>query len=565
MQQWKIQGKLKHQKREAREEEVISLLLRNRDISKTQEKNFFNPQNPFDIKLKELDLDKHQVKSAIQKITTVLDKKEMIVVYGDYDADGICGTAIIWEVLNKFTSRVMPYLPNRTEEGYGLSKKGIDAVIKEYNPSLIITVDNGVTAKAAVEYANKQGIEVIITDHHVFGSEKPKPLALVHSTKISGTAVAWFLCRELIAIKKSVVNTGELLEKLALGAIGTVSDVLPLLDINRSIVYYGLGEIRKTRRPGLKALLFEAGIESNGIDTYHISYIIGPRINASGRITHALDSLRLLCTKSYSRAKDLAVKLGVTNRKRQKITEETLLHARDYVSKGYVKGKTKLLFASHSSYNQGIIGLVAGKLAEEFYRPAIVIAEGPTLSKASARSISGFNIISAIRQSASLLVDCGGHPMAAGFTIETTKISQFKKEFSVLAEKKLTADLLIKSIKVDCELNLPDITLSLYKKLEKFKPFGLGNPEPHFTTKNLQVLEARLVGKDGKHLKLRLADDQEKEINAIAFGKGEYYSKLNIKSEKSLMIDIVYTLIKNDWNGERLELKVKNIILNKKG
>lgn len=554
MSNWKILGKIKKKNLPEREEEMIGVLLKNRKITSSEEKNFFNPPNPLEIKLKKIGLAEKEINKAVKRIKSAIKNTESIVIYGDYDADGICATAILWEVLNKFTKKVMPYLPHRLEEGYGLSIKGIDAIIKEYQAKLIITVDCGITAQEAVLYAKKKQIDVIVTDHHLPPPKKPKALSIIHTTKISGAAVAWFLGRELLK-KLGKKYLRELEEKLSLVAIGTISDVLPLLGINRSLVFWGLDFLRKTQRPGLKALFQDAGIKALEIDSYHIAFVIGPRINATGRLTHALDSLRLLCTKSFQRGRELAGKLGFTNRQRQKITEETFFHAQDYLEKTKDSKKEKLIFISHQSYNQGVIGLVAGKLAEKYYRPAVVISQGETYSKASARSIAGLNIISAIRETSQLLVDCGGHPMAAGFTVETVKIRELKKKLTEIIEEKLTDDLLIKSINVDCEVTLSDLTLALYQKLEKFKPYGLGNPEPLFATKDLTLLEARLVGKGGKHLKLRLTDDQGKEINAIAFSKGEFYSKLS----KEKNINIIYTLTINDWNGKNIEMKVKEI------
>lgn len=554
MSAWKILGSLKQKKE--REEEIINILLKNRGINSDKDKKeFFNPISPSKLSLDHVGISQKEIDKGIKRIINSINNNESIVIYGDYDADGICATAILWETLHKYHKGVMPYLPHRIDEGYGLSKKGIDNVIKEYNPKLIITVDNGVTAWKEIEYAKEKGIDIIVSDHHVIPKKKPKPFALIHTTKVSGSGVSWFIAREFLSAKQ------ELEEKLSLSVIGTVSDVLPVIGINRSIVAYGLEQLRKTTRPGFKAIFQEAGVYQKEISSYHIGYIIGPRINASGRISHALDSLRLLCTKSSARAKKLALLLGATNRQRQKITQATLLHAREFVAKKYGSTLTKnnkFLFVYDESYNQGVIGLVAGKLVEEFYRPTIVISIGDTYSKASARSIGGFNIISAIRETQELLVDCGGHPMAAGFTVETVKIERLKKKLDSVFKEKLADELLTRSIKVDCEVSLADITNSLYDKLNQFNPYGLGNPEPLFVTKGLQVKEARLVGREKKHLKLIVADTNGTQFNTIAFGLSSFYPKLS----KDSLIDIVYTITKNDWNGEKLELKVRDLQIN---
>lgn len=572
MSAWKILGSLKQKKE--REEEIINILVKNRGINSSKDKKiFFNPPHPSKLTLTEVGISQRELKRGVKRIIKAIKKNEFIVIYGDYDADGICATAILWETLHKYHKGVMPYLPHRIDEGYGLSKKGIDNVIKEYNPKLIITVDNGVTAWKEIEYAKEKGIDIIVSDHHVIPKKKPKPFALIHTTKVSGSGVSWFIAREFLKDKKNSnlnLEVPTLLgrdpdrivgEKLSLSVIGTVSDVLPVIGINRSIVAYGLEQLRKTTRPGFKAIFQEAGVYQKEISSYHIGYIIGPRINASGRISHALDSLRLLCTKSSARAKKLALLLGATNRERQKITQATLLHAREFVAKKYGSTLTKnnkFLFVYDESYNQGVIGLVAGKLVEEFYRPTIVISIGDTYSKASARSIGGFNIISAIRETQELLVDCGGHPMAAGFTVETLNLERLKKKLDSVFKEKLADELLTRSIKVDCEVSLADITNSLYDKLNQFNPYGLGNPEPLFVTRGLLVSQARLVGRDGKHLKLIIADTNGTQFNAIAFGLSNFYPKLS----KDCLVDIVYTITKNDWNGEKLELKVKDLSVN---
>lgn len=552
MSDWKILSSLKQTQKKEKEEEIINVLLKNRGINSSQDKKlFFNPAHPSKLTLNEVGISESELKKGVKRIIKAIKNNEFIVVYGDYDADGICATAILWETLHKYHKGVMPYLPNRIDEGYGLSKKGIDNIVKEYSPKLIITVDHGVTASEEIEYAKEKGIDIIVSDHHVIPKKKPKPYALIHTTKVGGAGVSLFLAREFL--KDTNVE-----EKLSLCAIGTVSDVLPLIGVNRSIVSYGLEELKKTTRVGLKALFSEAGIKQTELSTYHLGYIIGPRINASGRITHALDSLRLLCTKSSAKARELALLLSSTNRQRQKITETTLLHARGFVVKNYGLSLTKsnkLLFVYDDSYNQGIIGLVAGRLVEEFYRPTIVLSVGKTYAKASARSISGFNIISAIRETQELLIDCGGHPMAAGFTVETVKIERLKKKLNSVFKEKLADNLLIRVIKVDCEISLTDITSPLYDKLTQFQPFGPGNPEPLFTTKGLQVKEARLVGRDRKHLKLVVEDTNGNQFNAIAFGLSSFYPKLT----KDGLVNIVYSITKNDWNGERLELKIRDI------
>ena len=487
---------------------------------------------------------------AISRIHKAIRDKESIVVYADYDADGICAGAIMWETLWKLGARVMPYIPHRVEEGYGLSEKGIDAVREQFDPALIITVDHGITAWEKVAYAKKLGIEVIITDHHV----KPKKLPdclIVHTAETSGSGVSWLVARALSEEAP-----------IELAAIGTVADLLPLTDLNRAIVKQGMDSIGKTKRVGLKALIEEAGITK--VDTYAISHMLAPRLNAMGRLEHALDALRLLCTKDEVKAKLLAEKLGLTNRERQKLTEETVFHARDLFHKSFQSPKQhkKLIFLSHESYNPGIIGLVAGRLVEEFYRPAIVLSIGDGFAKASARSIPGFNIVEAIRSCSELLVDVGGHPMAAGFTVEKKNIEKLKSKLEKLAEKELDDEKLTRVLKIDAEITLELVTEKLWKELQKLAPFGIGNPEPVFATRGVKVVDTRLVGKEGKHLKLRISSPKSPKlprllsIDAIAFNFGSLQGQLR----EGMTVDLAYSIDMNVWNGRRsVQLKVKDI------
>lgn len=283
--------------------------------------------------------------------------------------------------------------------------------------------------------------------------------------------------------------------------------------------------------------------------------MLAPRLNAMGRLEHALDALRLLCTSDGTKATLLAQKLGLTNKERQQLTEDTVVHAHTILPD---KSK-KLIFIAHESYNQGIIGLVAGKLAEEYYRPAIVVSIGDGFSKASARSIPGFNIIDAIRTFSDLLVDAGGHPMAAGFTVETKNLGKLQKKLEALAEKELDEEKLTRVLKVDMEIPLTAVKETLWKKIQQFAPFGMGNFEPVFASRGVTVSDVRLIGATRKHLKLKiLAPDLSAPLDAIGFSMAGVYGKL--KPDKP--VDIAYTIDMNEWNGRRqLQLKLKDILV----
>lgn len=538
MKKWQISAK-------GKTGDIISVLLNNRGLTTKKEiENFLHPKDPQKLTAADVGIDPVSLRKGLARIQKAIKAKESIVVYADYDADGITAGAIMWETVRRLGGQIMPYIPHRVEEGYGLSVKGIDAVIEQYKPKLIITVDHGITAAEKVEYAKSKGIDVVVTDHHVKPKKLPK-CTIIHTTQLCGAGISWFVANALLEDKEGLIG---------LAAIGTIADLVPLIGPNRSIAKYGLEAINKRTHIGLDALIKDAGLTKGEIATYDISHMLAPRLNAMGRLVHAMDALRLLCTRQEDKAMLLARKLGLTNKERQQLTVDTTIHAKDIVkSRGEVK---KLLFVSHESYNPGVIGLVAGKLVEAYYRPAIVLSRGEVVSKASARSIAGFNIVEAIRTCSDILIDVGGHPMAAGFTVETKYLDKLQDRLEELAEKELTEEKLMRALHIDAELLLTAVTEKLWSAMRDFEPFGFGNPEPVFATSGVTVDDARLVGADGKHLKLRIADESGITIDAIAFGMGEFYPKL--RPDKP--IDIAYSVDMNVWNGSRkLQLKIKDI------
>ena len=554
---WRVLTKIKSKKPKDRQEEIIKSLLKNRGLkTKSQQEKFLNPLKPSSLTLKELAISAREIKKALNRIKKAIEKKEEVIVYGDFDADGICGTAILWEALAQKGAKVLPYIPDRIKEGYGLNNQTLKR-LKEEKPdlSLIITVDQGIVAHKQVDFARRLGLEVIITDHHQPAKRKPKAEAIVHTTSLAGAGVAWILAREM-GIKK----TASCLE---LAAIGTIGDLLSMVGPSRSLVKFGLEEINQTERPGILALLKAAGIEKGKIGAYEVGFMIAPRLNAMGRMENALDSLRLLCTRDPERAGRLAQKLEETNRRRQKEMEESASRAKELVLSQYPEIKQsaspKLIYIEDESYQEGIIGLIASKLVDEFYRPAIVIARRKEYSKASARSISGFNVIEAIRVASDLLVDSGGHPMAAGFTVETKHIGLVGEKISQVAESQLDRRKLVKTLKVDCEVFLTDLTFNLYEKIGQFSPFGVGNPQPVFVTRKARAVEARLVGAGNQHLKLKINSSEVKSgFGAIGFGLGSFYARLS--PEKP--VDVAYNLVVNKWDGkEKLELRLKDLRL----
>lgn len=539
-------------------ESIIDILLKNRGIfSSEDEEIFFHPQIEA-VSIESVGLQKESFLKAVYRIQTAIKKKQSIVVYTDYDADGICSGAIMWETLYFLGAKIMPYVPNRMSEGYGLSTIGIENVKKQFNPQLIITVDHGIAAYHQIEYAKKLGIDVIILDHHLLPTRVPDAYAIIHTTKLSATGITWLFCNELKFIMKKEKN---LYENLDLAALATIADLVPLTGFNRAIAKLGLEQLKKTRRIGLEALMLEAQLVKEDIDMYKVGHVLAPRINAIGRLEHAIDALRLLCTNNRERAKLLAKSLSSINRTRQRLTEESVSFARQMVlaENEYKiiakKEKNKIIILSHASFPEGIIGLIAGKLVEEFYLPAVVIAEKETYSKASVRSIIGYDIVKALQEVADILVNIGGHPMAAGFTIETNKIVLLKQRLQKKAVEDITDEVLQKLLKIDMEIPLGEINYQLVEQIKLLSPFGMGNLEPLFCTNDLQVVGIKFLGQQKKHIKLRLKQNNT-IIDGIGFNMGNLFNSISVGSN----IKAAYSISENKWNNHvDLQLYLRDV------
>lgn len=531
---------------------LIDVLLENRGIKlEKDKKEFIKPIDPMGIKLESLGVKSTEISKAIERIKKAKKDNEHVIIYGDYDADGITGTATLWETIHDLGIFVLPHIPERFSEGYGLNLESVKRLKKD-DPklSLIITVDHGITAGEKVNELKKMGIDMIITDHHQKGDMPPKPLALIYTPEVSGSALSWFFSRE-VAKGLGLENHKEKIEeRLQLAAIGTIADQLPLTGPNRSVVKFGLKALNDTKRPGLLALFKEAGITNVG--PYEVGFVIAPRINSMGRLKHGLESLRLLCTRDRVKAVQISQNIGKVNNDRQKIVEEVVTHA----LKENLE-KMNVIVLSSESYHEGVIGLAAARLVEKFYRPAIVLSVKGDIAKASARSISGFNIIEAIRKLQKYYIEGGGHPMAAGFSIEVNKIEIFTKKINALSKELLTEDVLKRKLKIDCEIDFKLVNGKLLRELELFEPTGLGNPAPTFISKGVEIMEVKSVGKTSSHLKLKVKQDDQ-FFDSIFFGGGENYSDLS----KGQIVDLVYGIEENVWNGNySIQLKVKDLRL----
>jgi len=524
------------------EDKVIKELYNLRKIS--DKEKFINP-SVSDLNIENTLISKKEIKKTINRIEKAIKNNEKIIVLGDYDVDGICASSILWETIYSKYKNVFPYIPDRFSEGYGISKKTIDNLLKKHpDTKLIITVDNGIVASRPIKYAKEKSVDVIITDHHLAGDKLPEAYAIVHTTELCGAGVAWMLASKLQFETDERIN-----EKLELAALATVTDLVPLTGFNRIILKLGLNELRKTKRVGLLELLKLARIDNKNLGVYEIGYIIGPRLNASGRLEHAMESLRLICSSDKEYVKNAALLLENTNRRRQQMVIDSFQHAKLSLM---TKNTNKIILISHESYSEGVIGLISSKLVEHFYKPAITISLKEKISKGSARSINGVNIVELLRSVSGTLSEVGGHPMAAGFSLETERIEEFYLALNKEAEK-IPDSLFERELKVDMEIPPSLITESLYRKIQEFSPFGMGNPEPVFLSKKMKIVSYKKIGNDGSHLKI-LVKNGDKIMEAIGFRMGE------IELEEKKEADLVFTIDMNTWFDKKtLQLKLKDI------
>ena len=475
---------------------------------------------------------------------------KLIAVYGDYDADGVTATALMMQLLNALGANAQPYIPNRFEEGYGLNNEAL-AELAAQDVKVVLTVDCGIRSVNEVAYGNSLGLDIIITDHHHVGEEIPPALAAINPKQLdcsypfkelAGVGLAFKLAQALIRTDSLNGHLKQARDRLHpdryldLVALGTVADLAPLYGENRKLVDKGLKALNRSLRPGLQALVNQVGMRAgSAVTAGTIGFTIGPRLNAAGRLDSALAAYDLLMSRQPPQAASLALALDQQNKKRQKLTEETVATAREVVQQD--EGQSPLYLISHPEFNPGVVGLAASRLCDEFYRPILVAEEGPEVTKGSARSIAEFHITEALDQCADLLVRYGGHAAAAGFTVETQNLSAFKTRLQQIAAKQLNIAMLRPSITVDAEINLRGVNEALVMAITTLQPFGYGNPTPRFVSRGLIIRQVKQVGHDGRHLRL-LLDDGKQRWSGIAFRQGFWIDQLSTGQP----LDIVYNL-----------------------
>lgn len=495
---------------------------------------------------------------AVARIGRAVTDDETIVVYGDFDADGVTSSVLLVEALRGLDiprRQAFAYIPDRVDEGYGLNVEALRD-LRAKGVDLVITVDCGVRALPEVDEASRLGLDMIVTDHHSLGTKLPSAVATINPKRpdsayperyLAGVGIAFKLAQ---ALKKEFGDraTFRELDLLDLVALGTVADLAPLLDENRRLVTEGLKVLNERRRPGIRALADVAGLEDTVITAESIAFGLGPRINAAGRLSHAYDAAKLLAVNNLIMARQFAEELNQLNRQRQQLTKQLCQRAEEMIDP-----EQPLLFAIDPSFNSGVVGLVASRLADQFYRPAIVVEWGDGESRGSCRSIPEFHITEALDKVASLLERHGGHAQAAGFTIRNENLEQFQREITEVAASELDLEQLAPSIPIDAELPIGEVDWALHDVLQKLEPTGYANPAPVFASRDVQLYGHRAVGQDGAHLQLWVGDGRMK-LGCIAFRQGAWAGRLPDR------IDLAYSVSVNEWNGRRdLQLVVQDI------
>jgi single-stranded-DNA-specific exonuclease len=539
---------------------IIAKILFNRQIDTPETiRQFLQPslkdlQDPFTL---------YGMDRAVDRILQALRDNEKIMVYGDYDVDGITAASLLYLVLNKLGAQVSYYLPNRLIEGYGLSVEGIKEA-SERGVTLIVSVDTGVTAVEEVKHAASLGIECILTDHHEPGEVLPEPVALVNPKQkdctysggeLSGVGVAFKVAQALY--QRLQQDQSELEEHLDLVALGTSADIVPLVGENRILTKFGIKQISRTNKPGLKSLTFVSGLMGKDIGTGQVVFILAPRINAVGRLGDAEMAIKLLTTKDERVAADIARKLDKENQRRKYIDEKTLNEALEQIRQVVDLSNDRAIILASEGWHQGVIGIVASRLVEKYHLPTIMIAIDNGEGKGSARSIPGFHLCDALKECEDLLLRYGGHKYAAGLTINPANIEKFRERMKEVSQRMLTDDDLVAKLYIDSEIELSQINDRLLDVLETFSPFGPQNMRPVFLTRNCEILgQPYCVGKNHLKMKVRKGDAV---FDVIGFGFGDWVRNL---SGRGNLVDLVYVVEYNSWNDStHIQLRLKDMKL----
>ena len=533
---------------------LLATILSNRGIVNPQDIEIFlkptryNFHDPFLMPDMEI---------AVDRIIKAIQNKQQIIIYGDYDADGITSTTVLKTFLEERGLNIATYIPNRLDEGYGLNNAALDK-IAQGNYDLMITVDCGISAISEIEYANNLGIETIITDHHEPGENIPNALAVVDAKRkdsvypcrdLAGVGVVFKLI-QAISIKLQLEEK-EYLKYLDIVCVGTISDIVPLVDENRVIAKLGLMLVEQTRNLGLKSILNYSGYKK--IDSNTISFGVAPRINASGRMGHQEDALKLFLEKNINKVNELTQKLNLYNIKRQEIEKNIYNEAVEKIEKNKLYNNN-VIVVSGEGWHHGVIGIVASKITELYFKPSILLCFEESIGTGSGRSIPGFDLHQALSKCSNNLQKFGGHAMAVGVTIQKENLKKFADQIEQIAEQSNIKEI-EPIINIDAEVNLDEVTIDYVESLQKLEPFGEGNKVPLFAVRNLKIDSIRAIS-EGKHLKLVLKNSNNL-INAIGFNIGSLAEEYKIGDK----VDVVGVLEINTFNGVKsIQINLKDIM-----
>ena len=538
---------------------LAQLLIRRGITTESAAKRFFRPQladliNPF--LMKDMDV-------AVDRLNDAMGRKERILVYGDYDVDGCTAVALVYKFLQQFYSNVDYYIPDRYDEGYGVSKKGLEYA-RETGVKLIIILDCGIKAIKEIAYAKTLGIDFIICDHHVPDEVMPDAVAILNPKREDDSFPFKHLCGCGVGFKfmqafakNNGIPFSRLIPLLDFCAVSIAADIVPVVDENRILAYHGLKQLNINPSIGLKAIIDICGLNGREISMSDIVFKIGPRINASGRMENGKKSVDLLVEKDFPTALKMAQHINEYNEQRKDIDKQMTEEANQIVSKlDSMKHRCSIvLYDEH--WKKGVIGIVASRLTEMYFRPTVVLTRDGDLATGSARSVTGFDIYSAIKDCRDLLINFGGHTYAAGLTLQWADVPQFRKRFQHYVEEHIQPEQVEANLDIDAQIDFKDITKKLHNDLKKFAPFGPLNPKPVFSTLNVYDYgTSKVVGRDQEHIKLELVDSKSPTVvNGIAFGQSE--SVRYIKSKRGF--DIAYTIEENIFKRNAVQLQIEDI------
>lgn len=501
---------------------------------------------------------------AIDRITTAIDSHERILIYGDYDVDGTTSVALLYSFFKAFYDNLGYYIPDRYSEGYGISCKGIDFA-RENNYSLVIALDCGIKAVEEIRYANSRDIDFVICDHHLPGEVLPEAVAILDPKQpgdeypfkeLSGCGVGFKLMQAYARIND--IPFEQLVPYLDLVAVSTASDIVPITGENRILVYHGLQQLNRHPRMGLKSIMLSAGLEGREVTVEDIVFRVGPRINAAGRMESGSRAVDLLVSDDRRAAASISDQINVFNRDRREVDQKITQEALTMISEdpAMVNRRTTVVF--HEHWHKGVVGIVASRLIETYYRPTIVLTESNGFLTGSARSVQGFDLYQALEACGDLLETFGGHMYAAGLTLRREKLEAFSERFEAVVEKNITDEQMVPTVVIDEELALDEITDNFFNILKQMTPFGPGNLAPVFMSRGVRDTgNGRVVGNNGGHLKLELTQGSgDKVLPAIAFNMADKYELIS----QGNPFDICYTIEENEFRGRKtLQLNIKDI------